>query len=141
MPKIPGVLVFKEHHVGVYIGGGVVVEAKGHKYGVIKSNLAGGGWTKWGFCPWIDYRDTKEEGDAAPAKNPSTGTATATKYFKKYTGKSVSIVDALASIGEKSSYEYRKTVAKANGITGYTGTPTQNTKMLNLLKQGKLIKP
>lgn len=64
-----------------------------------------------------------------------------TQYFKKYTGKSGSIVDALGSIGEKSSYSYRKTIAKANGITGYYGTAAQNTKMLNLLKSGKLIKP
>ena len=64
-----------------------------------------------------------------------------TQYFKKYTGKSGSIVDALSTIGEKSSYSYRKTIAKANGITGYYGTAAQNTKMLNLLKAGKLIKP
>ena len=35
----------------------------------------------------------------------------------------------------------RKIIAKANGIEGYSGTAEQNTKMLNLLKQGKLINP
>ena len=54
--------------------------------------------------------------------------------------KGSSIVDALASIGVNSSYSYRSKLAAANGISNYRGTPAQNTKMLNLLKQGKLIK-
>ena len=62
-------------------------------------------------------------------------------YFKKYTGNSVSIVDALNSIGEKSSFDYRNRIANVNGIANYIGTSKQNTYMLNLLKQGKLIKP
>lgn len=36
---------------------------------------------------------------------------------------------------------YRSKIAAVNNITGYRGTPAQNTQMLNLLKQGKLIKP
>lgn len=53
----------------------------------------------------------------------------------------LSISDALQSIGEKSSYEYRKKIAAANSIKGYKGTAAQNLKMLSLLKKGKLIKP
>lgn len=64
-----------------------------------------------------------------------------TLYFKKYTGKSGSIVDALTSIGEASSRGYRGRIAEANGIPGYMGSAAQNTKMLNLLRAGKLIKP
>ena len=62
-------------------------------------------------------------------------------YFKKYTGDTTSIVEALKSIGVASDKTYRSTIAKANSITNYSGTAAQNTKMLNLLKQGKLIKP
>lgn len=68
-------------------------------------------------------------------------TAPKVSYFAKYTGASGSIVLALNSLGEKSSYEYRTKVAAANNINLYKGTALQNTKMLNLLKQGKLIKP
>ena len=68
-------------------------------------------------------------------------TAAATKYFKKYTDDSGSIVDALKSIGATSTFTYRKKIAKANGIKTYLGTGSQNTKLLNLLKKGKLIKP
>ena len=66
---------------------------------------------------------------------------TTTEYFKKYTGDTTSIVTALKSIGATSDFDYRSKIAKANGITGYSGTATQNTNMLKLLKQGGLIKP
>ena len=69
-----------------------------------------------------------------------TPTATS-KYYPKYTGTSVVFVSALASVGEKdTSYAHRKKIAIANGISNYGGTGAQNTKMFNLLKQGKLIK-
>lgn len=42
-------------HVGVYIGNGQVVEARGHAYGVVQTALKGRGWTKWGKCKFIEY--------------------------------------------------------------------------------------
>ena len=65
---------------------------------------------------------------------------TQTSYYKKYNGSSVSLVDALKAIGVDSSLSNRKKIAKANGISNYSGTASQNTKLLNLLKQGKLKK-
>lgn len=55
IPEIEGVLVFKKGHVGVYVGGGEVVEARGHSYGVIKSRLNEVGWTNWGKHKDIEY--------------------------------------------------------------------------------------
>jgi N-acetylmuramoyl-L-alanine amidase len=63
------------------------------------------------------------------------------KYFKKYTGNTSSITDALKAVGAESSFTYRKNIAKINNITNYTGTATQNSSMLRLLKNGILIKP
>lgn len=63
------------------------------------------------------------------------------QYFKKYTGNSTSIVDALKSIGEGYSFEYRTRIATVNGISNYVGTGTQNQHLLKLLKEGKLLKP
>lgn len=59
LPEIPGVLVFSPAHVGIYIGGGKVIEARGFNYGVVKTNLADRGWKNWGMCPWITYPSSK----------------------------------------------------------------------------------
>ncbi len=63
MPEIPGLLVFFDRHVGVYIGNGEVVEARSRKYGVYKSKLANRPWTSWGYCPYITYEEPKKEDD------------------------------------------------------------------------------
>ena len=67
--------------------------------------------------------------------------ASSSTYFPKYTGTTYSIVNALQSLKIDSNYNYRKTIAKVNNISDYSGTPEQNTRMLNLLKEGKLVKP
>ena len=63
------------------------------------------------------------------------------KYFKKTSYSGNSFVDALKKRGVNSSMSFRNKIAKANGIKNYTGTAKQNTKLLNLMKKGKLIKP
>lgn len=65
----------------------------------------------------------------------------ASPFFPAYTGTSPSIAAALSSLGEESSYSYRTQIAAANGIAGYSGTAAQNTSLLQLLKQGKLVRP
>ena len=62
----------------------------------------------------------------------------AIEYFPKYQD---SLVNALNAVGADSSYDYRKRIAVKNGISNYSGTADQNTKLLSLLKEGKLIKP
>lgn len=74
-----------------------------------------------------------EETKKTPAK-------TKTVYYPKYRGKSSSIVDALKSLKINPSKSNRKKIATLNGIKNYTGSATQNTRLLNLLKKGKLIK-
>lgn len=59
IPDKPGVLVFMPGHVGVYVGKGKVIEARGHAYGVVETNLVGRGWKQWGELKWIDYSDSK----------------------------------------------------------------------------------
>ncbi len=61
MPDIPGVLVFKDRHMGVYIGGGEVVEARSRKTGVVKTKLADRPWVNWGYCPYIAYPTAAEK--------------------------------------------------------------------------------
>ena len=61
-------------------------------------------------------------------------------YFKKYTGKHDGIVKILDAKKYDSSFESRARIAKLNGISNYSGTAEQNTKMVKLIKAGKLIK-
>jgi lysozyme len=61
-------------------------------------------------------------------------------YLSNNSYKGDSIVAALKQINVDSSFNYRKQLAAVNGIGSYKGTTSQNTKLLNLLKKGKLIK-
>lgn len=95
--------------------------------------------TKYNLTKYDNFGvESKVESEA----ESGSGATTSTVYFAKYTGNSHSIVDALHSIGiTDASIAARKKIAATNGINDYTGTATQNTKLLQLLKEGKLIKP
>ena len=122
LPEIPGVLVFMPGHVGIYCGNGKVIEARGFHYGVVETDIDSRPWENWGKCPWIKYPD-------------------GSRYFNACKKDETSIVDALKSIGENSGYAYRKKIASANGINGYTGTAKENIRLLSLLRNGELIRP
>lgn len=55
MPEIVGLAVWKEGHIGVYIGDGYVVEAMSTKKGVVKTQVEGRGWEGWCKIPYIEY--------------------------------------------------------------------------------------
>ncbi len=79
--RVPGRLLFKGtpskmSHVGVW-DGEKIIEAKGHAYGVVVSNLDGK-WTHWGQCNLITE-------DQAPAPTPSPAPApTPAPSYPKY---------------------------------------------------------
>lgn len=138
---VVGEIVHMKGHVGIYIGNGLVVEcspAWQNKVQITacanigkKSGYNNRKWVNHGKLKFIEY---EKEPTPTPTPTPKI------EYYKKYTGKSVSIVDALKSIKVDSSFSYRKKIAKANNIKNYVGLPSQNSKMLKLLKEGKLIK-
>ena len=66
-PDIPGLLLHKEGHVGVSIGGGYAIEAKGFSDDVKRTKVAGRGWTSWAQLPFITYEG--EDFDKAPITN------------------------------------------------------------------------
>ena len=55
IPEIEGLAVWKSGHIGVYIGGGYVIEAMGTMYGVVRTELTGRGWEGWCKIPFISY--------------------------------------------------------------------------------------
>ena len=115
----------RKSSVGTYSAGNYYVFNKSDgMINITKTKGVAGGW--------INPNDNKTASSSTSASSGS--------YYKKYTGSTDSIVSALNSIGVDSSYKNREKIAKANDINGYSGTASQNTKMLNLLKQGKLKK-
>lgn len=55
MPDTPGLAVWFDGHIGVYIGDGQVIEASSTKKGVVKTQLDGRGWTHWLEIEYINY--------------------------------------------------------------------------------------
>ena len=60
LPEQEGVIVWKSGHIGVYLGGGLVVEARGYKYGVVISKLSTQKWTNWGRLKEVEYIDSQD---------------------------------------------------------------------------------
>jgi hypothetical protein len=140
IPEVPGVLVWSSGHIGVYVGNGKVIEARGFNYGVVTTDLDKRGWKKWGLCPWVEYPDINTTKPSTP--KPVQPKVT---YYPKYEGKSYFIDTVFKAVGVSSSmrgnWKNRTPIAKANGISNYKGSSKQNLELINLAKNGKLIKP
>lgn len=72
LPEVPGILLFKSGHVGVYIGDGWAVEAQGFSTGVVKTKVSKRPWTEWAFLPasMVQY-----DGDVVIPAEPETPSA------------------------------------------------------------------
>ena len=102
MPEIPGLLVFKTGHVGVYIGNGSVIEAKGHAYGVVETPLKNRQWQTWGKHPLIEYvGDDGKKGESVNKTGYTIKELTGLAGIRKgYKGCGVQIIQAnLAKLG------------------------------------------
>lgn len=75
IPEVIGLGLWKNNHVGVYIGGGKCIEAKGFDYGVVESDLANTAFVEWFKIPFIDYVDGSipevPEAPEVPHEDPS----------------------------------------------------------------------
>ena len=77
---------------------------------------------------------------------PIKSNKTDTKYYPQYTGDSPRVDEVLKAVGADKDYDMsqskaylrRKPIADANSIKNYTGTATQNNKIIKLAKDGKL---
>lgn len=72
-------------------------------------------------------------------KKACAAASASVQYYPKYTGNTDSIVRALQDLKIDSNINFRKKIGAANGINN-VGTAEGNTRMLILLKQGKLKK-
>lgn len=60
IPEIPGIVVWKSGHIGVYVGNGYTIEMNGFDNDCMKKKKKDWKWTKWGMLPdsMISYDDT-----------------------------------------------------------------------------------
>ena len=120
LPEIPGIILWRRGHAGIYIGGGEFIEIVGAPVGMRKGRIVNGKvtsgslFTHWFKDTYIDYSQAK------PIEKPV------------YSGNS--IVDYLSSIGVNPSFANRAKLAKEYGISLYIGTATQNLKLLELMR-------
>ena len=61
IPEVPGLAVWVDGHIGIYIGNGEVIEAMNTLRGVTRTQLAGREWTHWLQIPYISYVENMEE--------------------------------------------------------------------------------
>ena len=71
IPEIPGLLVWMDGHVGIYIGNGEVIEAMGTHYGVVRTQLSRRGWQAWAKVTGITYLEESEEPTEELTTDPS----------------------------------------------------------------------
>ena len=65
IPEVAGLGLHKKGHMGVYIGNGKEVEARGFDYGVLVDDLKNAGFTEWFEIPFIEYEQAQ-----APQNDP-----------------------------------------------------------------------
>lgn len=128
-----GEIVHIKGHVGIYIGEDLVVECTPiWKDGVQITRLLnnmfyddcnGRVWNEHGKLKWVEYLETSS-----------------LVYYPKSNYSGNSFVDALKELNIDSTFKNRFKIASCNGIKIYFGTARQNIKLLQLLKNGKLIK-
>lgn len=121
-----GLFDFDEYHDGMKLKTGTILitKTKGHTAIVTEGETEKAA------------KNTKTE-----KADKTKKTAASSKYYPKYNGALLSLVDALQAVGESdTAMKHRKAIASANNIEKYTGSAAQNDKLLQLLKSGKLLR-
>lgn len=127
--KIAGQLVFKGNdkkktHVGVYIGGDYVIEAKGHAYGVVKTKFSTGGWKYWAQCHLIKDDTSKPKAKpTTPAPEPVPPTTTPAPK---------------PTVKPKPKYAGSYKVTAENGLNMRSGAGTSHS-LITTLKKGTKV--
>jgi peptidoglycan hydrolase-like protein with peptidoglycan-binding domain/glucan-binding YG repeat protein len=55
LPETHGLILWREGHVGVYVGNGEVIESRGVEYGVVKTHVTDREWIAWFRHPDLSY--------------------------------------------------------------------------------------
>jgi hypothetical protein len=115
-PDTPGLLLHKDGHVGVSIGGGYAIEAKSYADDLVKSAVAGRGWTDWAELPFIDYSNK----ETLP-ENPPFALGERTLKRGMHGADVTALQEALVALG----YDLGSFGDEQNGIDGDYGYGTE----------------
>lgn len=86
LPEIPGICVQMDGHIGIYIGGGKVIESTRGALGdgVVMTNLSARKWLHWLECPYIVYGEVKTvPTNEKTGDNPSPWAKESTEWAKE----------------------------------------------------------
>ena len=125
IPERPGLAVWRKGHIGVYIGGGKVIEAKGFDFGVIKSNLKGSTFTHWLEVPNIDYSSITHQVQERP------------KTEAKPEPTAPTVADSSSYIVQKG--DTLSAIAKKYGTTVQAIASANNITNVNLIRVGQKL--
>lgn len=134
LPEVPGVLLFSSGHVGVYIGNGYAVEARGFNYGVVRTKVASRSWTEWAYLPASMLEYDTISGISTDNDTTSGSTANTSEEKKTYElgdrvlkrGSKGDDVSKLQEYLVKLGYNLGTYGAAKNGIDGNMGSKTVN---------------
>ena len=159
---LPGTAVFtynkskkKRGHVGLYIGGGWVIEAEGTINGVIKSKVTNSKWVEWGELKGVEYKQQLIPAgraivtgkDVALRQGPSAKTPVLTRVkigslvdishvvgwtYVKYGSRFGFMMNDYISLAENTATVTGKKVALRAG-------PSLNDKVLTRIKTGVIV--
>ena len=75
----------KYGHVGLYVGGGFVIEARGAYYGVVMTKIESRPWVAWGELKGVDYSNETPapEPTPEPVKRPTIRKGNRNAYVKE----------------------------------------------------------
>lgn len=124
----PGTAVFKVrdtdyYHVGLYVGGGMVIEASGTRSGVVQSAVSK--WHTWGELEGVDY-DYVEPAVPATSTDLPAATAKPATETKKTTGGVVPMDDTNA------------VVIVDGGVNMRASTSTKAVRLITIPKGSKI---
>lgn len=112
IPEIPGLAVWHQGHIGIYIGNGEVIEAMGTRYGVVKTQLSSSRWTHWLKIPYITYL----ESDVGTAPNESH----IWDVLYDEIGNSYGVAGLMGNLFAESGLQPNNLQNSYEGILGYT---------------------
>lgn len=109
MPLTPGCTLYmwsnkkgRMSHVGIYIGNGLVIEARGVDYGIVVTKLNERQWTHWGWLDWLEADLKTETGRVVVGIQADAGDATTSKTDDLLTlNEAVKFIDSKIGICEE----------------------------------------